>query len=1093
MSTSTPIPQMSPETTPPMSKAYDPAAAEVEVAKRWTDGRMSAVEGTGDPGRSTYSVVIPPPNVTAALHLGHALNNTLQDVLIRYHRMLGDRTLWMPGTDHAGIATQTVVEKRLLSDGVKRLEMGREAFVAKTQEWKDEYEAVIIEQLKAMGASCDWDRTRFTMDDMCMTAVRHAFFELFRDGLIYRGKRLVNWDPATRTALSDDEVEMEDVAGHMWYLRYPLIDEGGQVSTTEFVTVATTRPETMLGDTAVAINPDDPRAEALRGRQVHLPIVDRVIPIVEDDYVVMADPESGDAKARYASGFLKVTPAHDPNDWDIGQRHDLPVINVMGPDGAISDQHGWEDVSDEARAFVGRSREDARAEVVRWFEANGLLAEVRDYEHSVGHSYRSHVPIEPWLSDQWFVAVTDDRLRGEALRAQEPGQAPPLPDGVPARTERPGDGELTFHPERYARTYHAWHDGIRDWCISRQLWWGHQIPVWMRILPATEVAPGIAAALDGVGVDEPRPVTSDWTAAGAAHLIRRVTDTEIEEAVCVPPQPTLGRVERDDASLDEAGLIAALEADGFERDPDVLDTWFSSGLWPLSTMGWPWPEDHPETIGLLESFNPTSVLMTAREIITLWVSRMTMFNRYFLGGQLPFEDVFIHAMIQDGHGQKMSKSLGNGVDPRDIIHSHGADAMRFTLVQMTTDTQDVRMPVDMVCPHSGETFVPEMFTTAAGHVVAAPVQTSPADPTKRMVSAYGVAVGVSEPSADEPLARNTSARFDAGRNFANKIWNATRFAIGRIPTDGGPASGTPVDLSTATMADRWIVARLAQTMTTLDEALARYQFNVYADTLYDFIWHDVCDRYLEAVKPTIDDDPGQQATLAAVLDAVLRILHPACPFVTEAMWPHVRAVRSIEVEGLELPPSDLVATARWPRVADGLADGEVIDTFERADRLVADIRALRAERNVKPRQLVTIHAPAPVRDLIARAGGTVETLAGVGEVLDLTDGERPAVASPLAFEGAEVLISGLVDELDLDAERARLQKLIEAKGNQVAGFEKKLGNPGYVNNAPDELVAETRELLDGARSDLEAAQAAMDALGDEAPDADGEETDDEGR
>ena len=355
----------------------------------------------------------------------------------------------MPGTDHAGIATQTVVEKRLLAQGIKRLEMGREAFVGKTQEWKDEYEAVIIDQLSAMGASCDWDRTRFTMDEMCATAVRHAFFKLFEDGLIYRGKRLVNWDPATRTALADDEVEMENIAGHMWYLRYPLTDGSGHV------TVATTRPETMLGDTAVAMNPADPRADELRGKQVELPIVGRIIPIVEDDYVVMADPDGADAKARYATGFLKVTPAHDQNDWDIGLRHDLPVINVMGPDGSISADHGWDDVSDEAARFVGLSREDARDGIVAWFEQHELLAEVRDYEHSVGHSYRSHVPIEPWLSDQWYVAVTDDRLRGSALRAQNPDQTPDLPDAVPPRTDRTGDGGMTFYPDRYARTYHA--------------------------------------------------------------------------------------------------------------------------------------------------------------------------------------------------------------------------------------------------------------------------------------------------------------------------------------------------------------------------------------------------------------------------------------------------------------------------------------------------------------------------------------------------------------------------------------------------------------------------------------------------------------
>ena len=402
-----------------LPKAYNPSSVEGEINKRWRDAAMGAAPSKVAPGDPRYSIVIPPPNVTAALHLGHALNNTLQDVMIRYHRMRGDDTLWMPGTDHAGIATQTVVEKRLLADGIRRVDMGREAFVSKTQEWKDEYEAIIIEQLEAMGASCDWDRTRFTMDDMCATAVRYAFYKFFADGLIYRGKRLVNWDPATQTALSDDEVEMEDVDGHMWYLQYPLADGSGHV------TVATTRPETMLGDTAVAINPNDPRAETLRGKEVRLPIVDRVIPIVEDDYVVMADPESSDAKAQYASGFLKVTPAHDPNDWDIGVRHDLPVVNILGPDGSISADHGWEDVSDEARQFVGMTREDARAAIVAWFDANGLLEATRAYNHSVGHSYRSHVPIEPWLSDQWFVAVTDDRLRGSASQGPEPRAEPP--------------------------------------------------------------------------------------------------------------------------------------------------------------------------------------------------------------------------------------------------------------------------------------------------------------------------------------------------------------------------------------------------------------------------------------------------------------------------------------------------------------------------------------------------------------------------------------------------------------------------------------------------------------------------------------------
>ncbi len=1050
-----------------LPKTYEPATAESAVTQRWSDAKMAAAPSIVDPGSNSYSIVIPPPNVTAALHLGHALNNTLQDVLVRYHRMLGDATLWMPGTDHAGIATQTVVEKRLLTQDIKRLDMGRDAFIAKTQEWKDEYEAIIIEQLLAMGASCDWDRTRFTMDEMCATAVRHAFFKLFQDGLIYRGKRLVNWDPATRTALSDDEVEMEEVAGHMWYLKYPLEDGSGHV------TVATTRPETMLGDTAVGINPNDPRAAELSGKHVRLPIVDRLIPIVEDDYVVMADPESDEVKAQYASGFLKVTPAHDANDWDIGLRHDLDVINVLGPDGAISSEYGWDDVSEEAQQFVGMSREDARAAIVSWFDGHDLLAEIRDYTHSVGHSYRSHVPIEPWLSDQWFVAVTDDRLRGAALRAQSANQTSDLPEDVKPRSEAPGDGELNFFPPRYAKTYQQWHEGIRDWCISRQLWWGHQIPVWTRTIALSEASAGVAATLEGAAVDEPRTVESRWVDAGAAHQVRKVTESELEEAVCVPPDATLGRLQRSDASHDENGLVEALEAEGFSRDPDVLDTWFSSGLWPMSTMGWPWPEDYPETVGLLSSYNPTSVLMTAREIITLWVSRMTMFNRYFMDGDVPFTDVFIHAMIQDGHGQKMSKSLGNGVDPRDIIHSHGADAMRFTLVQMTTDTQDVRMPVDMVCPYTGESFGPEFITTAAGHVVAAPIQKSPSDPDKEMVSAYGVAVGEVEATSEAPLARNTSAKFDQGRNFANKVWNATRFALGRI--DSKIPLDAPINLDKAAFADRWIVARLSQTLSVMDKALSEYQFNLYADTLYDFIWRDVCDRYLEAVKPTIDGNPEQQAVLGAVLDAVLRVLHPACPFITETLWPSVSSVRLGDIHGVQLPPSDLVATAAWPTVNETAVDLGVIETFDRADNLIGAIRKVRSERNVKPKQMVVLHAPPRVQELIAASGGAIETLAGVSEVLGEAD-ERPPGASAIAFEGAEVLISGLVDELDLDAEQTRLEKIIEAKASQIENFEKRLANPGYVNNAKPELVEETRQQLAAAKQDMAAAQSALSAL-----------------
>ena len=853
---------------------------------------------------------------------------------------------------------------------------------------------------------------------------------------------------------------MEDVDGHMWYLRYPLEDGSGHV------TVATTRPETMFGDTAVALNPDDPRAEALRGKYVTLPIVGRRIPIIEDSYVVMPDPD-GDAKAQIATGFLKVTPAHDPNDWDIGLRHDLPVINVMAADASISDRYGWDDAPDSAASFLGMSREDARAAVVAWFDEHELLEEVRDYSHSVGHSYRSHVPIEPWLSDQWYVAATDDRLAGSALRAQQAGQTKDLAnEHQPGETN--GDGELRFVPERYARTYQQWHENIRDWCISRQVWWGHRIPVWSRTQLIADADPETFAVASALDVGDTVPFTSQYTSKGASHKMRRLNEDEMIESICVPPQSHLERTTK----TPEAELIAAVEADGFVQDADVLDTWFSSALWPMSTMGWPYPADFPETEGLLETFNPTSMLSTAREIITLWVSRMVMFNRYFMDGQLPFKDVFIHAMVQDGHGQKMSKSLGNGVDPRDIIYTHGTDAMRFTLVQMTTDTQDVRMPVDMICPHSGESFTPQFITTSGGHMVAAPTQTSPSDPSKTMVSAYGVTAGLAEPSDETPLARNSSSKFDIGRNFSNKVWNAVRFALSRLDTDESVTEA--VDPTTLRFADRLILTRLAETIERLEKAIENYQFNVYADTVYNFVWHDVCDRYLEAVKPTIDEDPAQRAVLAAVLDASLRLMHPVCPFITEALWPAVQGGRCGDIAGLELPPSDLLATASWPG-SSGIGDAETLTTYARTAELIAQIRMVRSERTVNPKQKIVVHAPGPVIELLNSADGFVETLSGVGQVVDIDDG-LPAVSSPLAFEGQQVALSGLVDEVDIDAEKARLEKVIQQKSGQIKGFEAKLGNEGYVSNAPPHLVEETRGMLEAAKADLAAASDALGAL-----------------
>src|SRR4051812_26879823 len=679
-----------------LPKAYDPKAVEPEANRVWTDEKLFHAEPT-DPGQP-YAIVIPPPNVTAALHLGHALNNTLQDILIRWRRMAGDNAVWMPGTDHAGIATQTVVEKRVLAEqGKRRTEFQRDEFVKLIQAWKDEYERRITEQLEAMGCSCDFDRQAFTMDEARARAVREAFFQLFKDGLIYRGKRLVNWDPATQTALADDEVEMEEIDGHFYYLKYPLADGSGHV------TVAPTRPETMLGDTAVAINPRDPRADALRGKKVRLPIVNRVIPIIEDDYVVLPDPSSDDPKARFATGFLKVTPAHDPNDYDLGIRHNLPIINVLAPDGTISDKHGWSDKGD-ADFAIGLDRYEAREAVVEWFRRNKLLEDVKPYRHSVGHSYRSHVPIEPYLSDQWYCKVTDDRLAGAALRAMAPDQrddsksrdregveesngatslqqrtaSPPLPNGRGSSTGA-SDGALRFYPSRYAKTFQTWHENIRDWCISRQLWWGHRIPVWR--MPegrlADQFSPDAVAALI--------QKMTRWETEGRMALRHRAEEAEARaEDIADRSLPFAFACVR---NASDHEIINELEHHGALQDPDVLDTWFSSGLWPMSTLGW--PNETPE----LAKWNPTSVLCTAREIITLWVSRMVMFNLFFRDA-LPFYDVSIHPMVQDGEGRKMSKSLGNGVDPLDIISSHGADAMRFTLAHMTTQTQDVRMPVE---------------------------------------------------------------------------------------------------------------------------------------------------------------------------------------------------------------------------------------------------------------------------------------------------------------------------------------------------------------------------------------------------------------
>ncbi|GAB4383798.1 MAG: valine--tRNA ligase [Phycisphaerales bacterium] len=1095
----------------PLSKVYRPDEHEGRIWQRWMDADAfhadprRVVAGEAEP----YCILIPPPNVTAALHLGHALNNSLQDVLVRAHRMMGFETLWMPGTDHAGIATQTVVDKRLQAAGepsiaqLRSLPDGREQFVAKVQAFKDEYEQRITEQLKAMGCSCDWKRQRFTMDSVCARAVREAFFRLFQAGLIERGKRLVNWDPVSQTALADDEVEMKEVDGAFYYLRYPLVHppindadllDAQEVTWSElaargypgahempdeepaWVTVATTRPETYLGDTAVAVNPKDPRAKALAGLKVQLPIVGRIIPIIEDDYVVLPlrfpweteeqaemrrDEDAPiDPKALMATGFLKVTPAHDPNDWDIGRRHGLEVINVMAPDASISDAYGWNAASrrEEGHIFFGKSREEARELVVKEFKARGLLEQVRPHRHAVGHSYRSHAMIEPYLSDQWYVKVTDDRLRGLAQRALRldqrseeslrawPESKPQAADPQPVRRTSDagasglsraafvyGDASMSFHPARYARTYESWHDNLRDWCISRQLWWGHRIPIWSGepVEPGThaEVPPSADSAEGGI---------SRCTVNGVelAVLVRREGD-KVREYVCIPPDhPEIERIVEDSW--------------GYRQDPDVLDTWFSSALWPLSTMGWPDAraaaaetgiEDFP---ALLEAFNPTSVLCTAREIITLWVSRMVMFNRFFLSdeatargrgqgmpGPVPFRDVFIHAMIQDGEGRKMSKSLGNGVDPLDIIHTHGADAMRFTLVQMTTQTQDVRMPVEL----------------------------------------------------DSASGKNTSPKFDIGRNFCNKLWNAARFALSNLPqtpdrheaSDAAAAQDATIHPASLALADRWMLSRLAEATEQATQAIANYQFNVYAQTMYDLLWRDFCDWYLEAIKPTVRTDTAQQACLRAVLDAMLRLLHPITPFITEAIYEKVAGVALPSIDGLDLAAArkGVLATAAWPRIGQALRDADAEAGFERVRTLVSAIRDVRAKHQVHDRRKVHLHVDAALIEQVGQAQGLVETLAGVVFV----DAPPDGVAAAFAFDQREYRLSNLADAVDADAERQRLIRELDQLDKSIFALEKRLQNPGYTEKAPAHLVQQTRDELTQKQRDREALVAALEKIG----------------
>ena len=854
--------------------AYDPDAVEGPVFQRWTEGRYFEQEPGGD---APFTVVIPPPNVTGSLHMGHALNNTIQDVLVRRSRMTGRPTRWVVGTDHAGIATQNKVEQKLAAEGLSRHDVGRERFIEMCWEWRAEHGSIIIEQLKRMGCSCDYSDEHFTMDPGYQRAVRTVFVDWFERGLIYRGKRIINWCPRCATALSDIEVEHEELDGHLWHLRYPLKEPAGG---RDHVVVATTRPETMLGDTCVAVHPDDERYRELVGATVVLPLLGREIPIVADAYV---DPSFG-------TGAVKVTPAHDPNDFEIAERHGIPKINVLAADATITAEGG---------PYAGLDRYEARRRVIADLEAAELLVGTDDHVHAVGHCYRCHTVVEPWLSDQWFVDM-------------KPLAAPGI--------ECVRDGRVVFHPARWANVYFHWMENIRDWCVSRQLWWGHQIPVFY---------------CDTCGLTT--------------------------------------------ASMDD--LETCPECGGAVRqDEDVLDTWFSSQLWPFATLGW------PEKTAELAFFYPTTVLSTARDILFLWVARMIMSGLDSVG-DVPYRDVIIHPTVFNAEGRRMSKSLGTGVDPLDLMAHYGADGMRFGLMLQVTGNQDIRF-------------------------------------------------------SEEKLA--------SSRNFANKIWNASRFVLMNL--GDGYVPGEP---KVEAVADAWILSRLADLAARVDEGLLSYEFGETARALYDFFWNEFCDWYIELAKPRLAAGGAARDTvlgnLVFVLDMALRLLHPMMPFVTEEIWGR------LPLADADRAPALMVAA--WPSPASlaRFADPDAERSISLLQELVTAVRAVRARYNVAPkaRLSVTVKAPDAEAMVLTSMADDIRSLAGIDALLIGADVTRPPHAAVSVAAGSEVYVS-LEGIVDFAAERARVAAELTKAEEELGRVTRKLSNEGFLAKAAPEIIEKDR-------------------------------------
>ncbi|MFM9025125.1 MAG: valine--tRNA ligase [Planctomycetaceae bacterium] len=1012
-----------------LPKHYDHKAAQARCRQIWDAGRFWHAEPPAPGDRRTiFSIVIPPPNVTGALHLGHALNNTLQDILVRARRMQGCLTLWMPGTDHAGIATQAVVERRLLEEERRsRHDLGREALVGRIWDWKEQYEKRFHGQRRNLGASWDWDPTRYTHDVRCGTAVREAFFRLFQKGLVRRGKRLVNWDTFLQTAVSDDEVFHEEVKGHFWHIRYDVIDPRPGEPTS--VTVATTRPETLLGDTAVAVHPDPAAAldaveKSLRekrtttpakeqaaldadlenlaarrrdllplletltamaraGRQVRLPLLGRAIPLVADEW---AKPELG-------SGCVKITPAHDANDHDVGRRRSLPMINILNPDGTLNA---------EAGPYRGLTIKKAREKVVADLEAAGQLERVEDRLIDLAHSDRSKTPIEPYLADQWFIRM--DELAQPAL------------DAVTG-------GRVRIVPERYAKSYLDWLSEKRDWPVSRQLWWGHRIPIWH---------------VGGVGEADLEAVF------GGRGTIAWKPDDAGGWFVC---------------SSDEALPVDAVAGQPLVRDPDVLDTWFSSALWPHSTLGW--PAATPE----LAAFYPTTALVTSRDILTLWVARMVI-RGVVDTGEIPFHEVSIHPKILDRYGETMSKSKGNGVDPVDVIESLGADALRFALAGMATETQDVRMPVDFQCP-------------ACSALVEQTVQNRTKPRIDCLKCGQPFRTQWASAAADLALPRGpaVSEKFEAGRNFSNKLWNATRFVLMNLEGfEAGPLAAT--DLAGAALEDRWLASRLATVAREAAAAIDEYRYAEVARVLYAFAWDEFCSAYLELCKPRLADPAHRdraRAMLLLGLDTILRLLHPIMPFVTEEIWQHLRVVaggRRMPWDAGPLPESIMVAA--WPTPPASWSDATTEARFGTFLAVVGAIREIRARQNVPPktRVSVAIRTSPETAALLepmhaAIASMAVADLAAVGPAA-----AGPPSAATASAAGCEVFVD-LAGLVDVAAEIARLERENAKTAGFIEAKKKKLADETFAARAPAAVVAKERAQLAELEAKLAAGTASL--------------------